>query len=866
VGSRHYAAADRQGRFALYDAEGRQLTGYRLDSITRLDDRYSFLHQEGRLGLLDHGSSRTLLPAWKTLRLDADGSLHGESFTDWSVFDETFQLSGHLYFDDVEPMDIRLLRVHAGNARAIIDSSGAVISPFTRYDIQPLTPEFFLLSHDRRSGVVNRQGNPILNTEYEQIRWQNGRFLVYQVLDGRRGWCLHDETGSRCGNTVYDDMYWLGGRYFAVKRDKYWGVIDMMGRDVLYCKYDSILAQNNGYFKVNFLGEDGILNERESWEVVPQKKEIELIGPGRYLVRSPYGSYVAWYPNQIEFRAEYYLYPFGEYYLERTDAGKLGLVNAAGARILPPLYDRIWELQEDSLFYARSGEGFTFVTRNGRRLNQGDTRIQDIRPMSEGYIGVRIDGRWGFLDPNGLLRIANRYEDVGPFSEGLAAVRILGRWGFIDQREAIRVQPHYSAVGAFRDGVCRVEINGRHGLIDAGGHLLLDVEYDELRPLEGGGYIAVRDGQMGLVNARGRLLILPRFEQPGEWHQLSVTSMSPDEPQQVLPVAAFDEGLGEGAHFLPADKTLPVSRFLDAADFQSLPLLDHLHELAGLHERMKGAGVEPGGAAVEYAHFELPGLQVGLVDIGDLVFAPLAGLQVRRDAQHLVVVKIQARDGVIGLGLFRLLFDGYGPHLPVEFHHPVALGVLHMIGVDHPALGIAVGLQQFRQAAAVKDVVAQDQRHFFIAHEIAADHEGLRQSVGVRLLGIAEGASVPAAVAQQPPEGRQILGGGDDKDVPDARADQRGQGVIDHGLVVDRHELFAQGQREGMQARTGASGEYYSFHNLCWIIGVRTVAGNNADKRRCSRARAIRRWPGTSRRCGPGLPRSRPAAAIPVHP
>jgi hypothetical protein len=512
VGSRHYAAADRQGRFALYDAEGRQLTAYRLDSVTRLDDRYSFLHEEGRLGLLDHGSSRTLLPAWKTLRLDADGSLHGESFTDWSVFDETFQLSGHLYFDDVEPMDIRLLRVHAGKARAIIDSSGTVISPFTRYDIQPLTPEFFLLSHDRRSGVVNRQGNPILNTEYGQIRWQNSRFLVYQVLDGRRGWCLHDETGSRCGNTVYDDMHWLGGRYFAVKRDKYWGVIDMMGRDVLYCKYDSILAQNNGYFKVNFLGEDGILNERESWEVVPQKKEIELIGPGRYLVRSPYGSYVAWYPNQIEFRAEYYLYPFGEYYLERTDAGKLGLVNAAGARILPPLYDRIWELQEDSLFYARSGEGFTFVTRNGRRLNQGDTRIQDIRPMSEGYIGVRIDGRWGFLDPNGLLRIANRYEDIGPFSEGLAAVRILGRWGFIDKHEAIRVQPHYSAVGAFRDGVCRVEINGRHGLIDAGGHLLLDPEYDELRPLEGGGYIAVRDGQMGLVSARGRLLILPRFE------------------------------------------------------------------------------------------------------------------------------------------------------------------------------------------------------------------------------------------------------------------------------------------------------------------------------------------------------------------
>ena len=511
VGPKTYAVAKGE-KTAIFDAGGRILSAFEFDSATLFSPRYALLHGDGRQSLLDLDRVRIMSSKWKSIRTDSDGSIIAEKFPEWSVFDAAFRPNGHLYFDEVEPMDGMLLRVEAGQARAVIDSSGAVISPFTRFDIWPITADYFLLSHNSRFGVIDRKGNSILSPDYEAIRWQNGRLLVYQVVNGKRGWCLHDESGERCGDSVYDDMYWLGGMYYAVRRDRFWGVIDMMGRELVFCKYDSIVAQNSGYFQVIFLGEDAIVNDRDHWEVGPQKKEIEIIGPRRYLVRSPYGSYVAWYPDQVEFRAEYYLYPFGDFYLERTGDGKLGLVNAKGLRIAPPIYDQVWELQEDSLFYLRSGRGFSFIGREGTVLHQNDTRFLDILPMSEGYIGVRIGERWGFVDPYGRLRIANRYEGIGGYSEGLAAVRIRGKWGFIDKGENLRVQPHFGSVGKFENGVCLVEIDGRYGLIDTKGQMLLEVEYDELKPLRAGGYISVQGGKMGLISSQGRQLILPRFD------------------------------------------------------------------------------------------------------------------------------------------------------------------------------------------------------------------------------------------------------------------------------------------------------------------------------------------------------------------
>ena len=119
-----------------------------------------------------------------------------------------------------------------------------------------------------------------------------------------------------------------------------------------------------------------------------------------------------------------------------------------------------------------------------------------------------------------------------------------------------------------------------------------------------------------------------------------------------------------------------------------------------------------------------------------------------------------------------------------------------------------------REAVAVEDVVAQRQGHTFAGHEVPADDERLRQPFGLGLRGVVQRDAPLRAVAQEPLERRLVLGRGDDQDVANARQHERGQRVIDHRLVVDRHELLRHRQRHGIEARAGAAGEDDALHDL----------------------------------------------------
>ena len=95
--------------------------------------------------------------------------------------------------------------------------------------------------------------------------------------------------------------------------------------------------------------------------------------------------------------------------------------------------------------------------------------IQQIFPGNQGLNGVLMDGKYGFVDKLGKLRIANRYEQIGIFSEGLAPVKIGSQWGYIDQSDKITIQPQFMQAGDFDDGVAIVKKNGKSNLINARG-------------------------------------------------------------------------------------------------------------------------------------------------------------------------------------------------------------------------------------------------------------------------------------------------------------------------------------------------------------------------------------------------------------
>lgn len=87
-------------------------------------------------------------------------------------------------------------------------------------------------------------------------------------------------------------------------------------------------------------------------------------------------------------------------------------------------------------------------------------------------------------------RIPLKFEVANIFSDGLAAVRIDGRYGYIDPTGRVVITPKFDAAGPFTGDYAEVHIDGRSGAIDRTGRIVVPARFDRLVPFTGGAFIA----------------------------------------------------------------------------------------------------------------------------------------------------------------------------------------------------------------------------------------------------------------------------------------------------------------------------------------------------------------------------------------
>ncbi len=100
---------------------------------------------------------------------------------------------------------------------------------------------------------------------------------------------------------------------------------------------------------------------------------------------------------------------------------------------------------------------------------------------------VEVDGKWGFIDNTGTIKIAPAFETAYvDFSEGLAPVDPAGppyRFGYIDTSGDMVIEPQFASAGQFSEGMAEVGDRdqgdgGKWGAIDTSGALVIPMQYD----------------------------------------------------------------------------------------------------------------------------------------------------------------------------------------------------------------------------------------------------------------------------------------------------------------------------------------------------------------------------------------------------
>ena len=89
----------------------------------------------------------------------------------------------------------------------------------------------------------------------------------------------------------------------------------------------------------------------------------------------------------------------------------------------------------------------------------------------------QMNGRYGYVNPNGRVVIRARFDDARPFREELAAVQIGNKWGFIDLQGKTVVKPQFDEVEDFNWGYAIVRKNGLYGAVNSKGELEIPCDY-----------------------------------------------------------------------------------------------------------------------------------------------------------------------------------------------------------------------------------------------------------------------------------------------------------------------------------------------------------------------------------------------------
>ena len=148
---------------------------------------------------------------------------------------------------------------------------------------------------------------------------------------------------------------------------------------------------------------------------------------------------------------------------------------------------------------------------NGNGFDPGKYDWQDVF-ICNGFVKVKLDGKFGFINEDGVEIISCKYEDACDFSDGLARVQSKKGWGFVNKDGEEIIPCKYKDADAFSDGLARVQSKEGWGFVNEDGEEIIPCKYEESRDFsEGLARVKSKEG-WGFVNEDGEEIIPCKYE------------------------------------------------------------------------------------------------------------------------------------------------------------------------------------------------------------------------------------------------------------------------------------------------------------------------------------------------------------------
>lgn len=285
---------------------------------------------------------------------------------------------------------------------------------------------------------------------------------------------------------------------FRIKEGAKWGFMDRSGKVVIEPQYDNCYYQfSEGLAAVEVSGKWGYIDGQNRMVIPPEFNSASRFGSGIASVRL--GSW-------------------------EVGKGKNAFIDKSGKYLLGP-WDK-WTSKDfgDGLIYEEVDGKWGYLDTTGKI--KIPHRFIDAFSFSDGLAGVQENETTaGFIDLDGrwVIRLDAAVPHYSGFAEGLAAVRDMntGKLGYIDKTGAWKIPPTFSDGREFSQGRAAVEVESkdetgwpvrRWGVINRQGEMIAPAKYDTVWSYKEG-FVNVRQGgKWGYLDLAGNLAIPCEFD------------------------------------------------------------------------------------------------------------------------------------------------------------------------------------------------------------------------------------------------------------------------------------------------------------------------------------------------------------------
>lgn len=485
LGSLRYAVENTEGKTAIFSENGIRLTAFDIDSLSPLRNNHAIVFRNQRLGIIDRQGNVVVDTRYGGVRIE-DGAVWVREAHTHHILSATNQLISKQSADSLVPLSSHHYAVQNGGKYYLVNNAFDELHPTPFSSLTEFTDSKAFFSRDGVAGVITDEGRITIPAQFAHISREQGVYRARYAWGQGNQWTLLNEEGKPLTERLYQFIGPWNGKFFPARDRDHWGGLSADGHQLFSCVHDSLLQIADNHIVVGFKKAFGIIDFEGNWVVTPGPHPLKLIDDELYFEYDGATTFLRAIPGRLIYFSDNPLSYHSGAIVEQLPAGGL------------------WMITREGVIAGRSEQ---------------PEGTEEIMSASEGYRAVRRDGKYGFIDEQGRLRIANRYEAVAAFNEGLAAIRIQGRWGFIDRQERIAVQPIYEEVQPFNNGIAIVTRDGLSGAVDKSGKIILPLRYDAVSQTSANRLLLRQGNHYGLATVDGQIIAHPRYSRIKETPQ-----------------------------------------------------------------------------------------------------------------------------------------------------------------------------------------------------------------------------------------------------------------------------------------------------------------------------------------------------------